>query len=302
MPFTGLVPLRLCRFGSRQRCTGPPLARTFSRAAPAPLPSQGRIGDLPGSCRTSVSPCPALRPRRVADTRLLRHRPCCLPLRKRCRPREQFPFGAELHGLEIPCVRFAARVTPAPRNTRFRLVANLCRAGLPACQVPPRDFHHVSPYITSLSSRLCLAHSPRRRPLPHCGTQPRRSTPAPASPTGRARTVISRWPSMHCYYGIGSFSPMHPRDDEIILPASGRHELRRCYSYTSQLFSMKDIYIAINNSEKVAAKNRSPSSLPFSRLIVCSCIGSLRKYANRLIQPARTNTIPRNTFSAVRSS
>jgi hypothetical protein len=38
-------------------------------------------------------------------------------------------FGAQSHGLPAPCVRFAAGVAAAPRNTRYRLVANLCRAG-----------------------------------------------------------------------------------------------------------------------------------------------------------------------------
>ena len=34
-----------------------------------------------------------------------------------------------------PCVRFAAPVARTPRNTRFRLVASLCRAGFSACWV-----------------------------------------------------------------------------------------------------------------------------------------------------------------------
>ena len=45
-------------------------------------------------------------------------------------PDDKFPYEAQSHGSRAPCVRFAARVTPAPRNTRFRLVASLCRAGL----------------------------------------------------------------------------------------------------------------------------------------------------------------------------
>jgi hypothetical protein len=50
--------------------------------------------------------------------------------------RGELPLFIELavlhaHQGATPCVRFAAKVTLAPRNTRFRLVANLCRAGLP---------------------------------------------------------------------------------------------------------------------------------------------------------------------------
>ena len=33
-------------------------------------------------------------------------------------------------GLNDPCVRFAAGIAPGPRNTRYRLVARLCRTGL----------------------------------------------------------------------------------------------------------------------------------------------------------------------------
>jgi hypothetical protein len=32
---------------------------------------------------------------------------------------KQLSFGAQSHGLRTPCVRFAAWVTPSPRNTRF---------------------------------------------------------------------------------------------------------------------------------------------------------------------------------------
>ena len=38
-------------------------------------------------------------------------------------------------GLQTPCVRFAAGVAPGPRNTRFRLVANLCRFRTCTCWV-----------------------------------------------------------------------------------------------------------------------------------------------------------------------
>ena len=39
-------------------------------------------------------------------------------------------FEALSRGLHALCVRFAAGVTPGPRNTRFRLVASLDRSGL----------------------------------------------------------------------------------------------------------------------------------------------------------------------------
>ena len=54
----------------------------------------------------------------------------CLPLLRRRRLPPRILFGAPSHGLRTRCLRFAARVAPGPRKTRFRLVASLCRAGL----------------------------------------------------------------------------------------------------------------------------------------------------------------------------
>jgi hypothetical protein len=53
-------------------------------------------------------------------------------------------FGAQSHSLHTRCLRFATRVTPEPRKTRFRLVANLCRAGLTARWVPLQGFSNAS--------------------------------------------------------------------------------------------------------------------------------------------------------------
>jgi hypothetical protein len=39
-------------------------------------------------------------------------------------------FEARSRGHRARCLRFAVRVAPPPRKTRYRLVANLCRAGL----------------------------------------------------------------------------------------------------------------------------------------------------------------------------
>ena len=44
-------------------------------------------------------------------------------------------FGARSRGLQTPCVRFAAGVAPAPRNTRFRSVASLNRYRNFTCRV-----------------------------------------------------------------------------------------------------------------------------------------------------------------------
>ena len=56
------------------------------------------------------------------------------------------PFEARSRGLHALCVRFAAGVAPGPRNTRFRLVASLDRAGL-----SPAGSHR---WFTVMSFRL----------------------------------------------------------------------------------------------------------------------------------------------------
>ncbi len=47
-------------------------------------------------------------------------------------------FGARPHGLQTRCLRFASRIAPATRKTRFRLVASLDRAGLITCGIPKK--------------------------------------------------------------------------------------------------------------------------------------------------------------------
>ena len=54
-------------------------------------------------------------------------------------------FGAPSRGLRTPCERFAPWVTPGPRITRFRLVADLGRMGL--------DTHRVSNKVSKITSR-----------------------------------------------------------------------------------------------------------------------------------------------------
>lgn len=61
---------------------------------------------------------------------------CCLPSHLRRRLPRQFDVGTQSHSLQPRCLRFAARVTPAPRKTRFRLAANLDRMGLDTHRTP----------------------------------------------------------------------------------------------------------------------------------------------------------------------
>ena len=130
-------------FAPREHGRHAPEARTISSAAPVDRVSKMESTRPPRFPGEPLRTCPALRPRRTPRLWLQRAVRCCLPLRKRRRLRDQFPFEAQLRGLHTPCVRFAAGVTPAPRNTRFRLVPTPCRDRTFTCRVPLESFRHV---------------------------------------------------------------------------------------------------------------------------------------------------------------
>ena len=66
-------------------------------------------------------------------------------------------FEALSRGLHALCVRFAAGVTPGPRNTRFRLVASLDRSGFSPAGSRRRFPSCLSVYMASPLTKLCLA-------------------------------------------------------------------------------------------------------------------------------------------------
>ncbi len=70
---------------------------------------------------------------------------------------QEFTSGAPSRGLRAPCVRFAAGVTPAPRNTRFRPGASLGRSGLSPAGSHRRFPPCLSFYMPSPFTRLRLA-------------------------------------------------------------------------------------------------------------------------------------------------
>jgi hypothetical protein len=152
-------PLQVHAMGRRAREPGP-----FLERRPRRLPVGGDVetSQVPG--QTPVRARPALRPRRTDRPRPLQGDRCCLPLRKPRRLRVHFPSEAPSRGSHAPCVPFAVGVTPAPRNTRFQPVANLCRAGFQPARSAQGGFRpSASCYMSSPSPRLCLAHFPRKR-------------------------------------------------------------------------------------------------------------------------------------------
>ena len=74
---------------------------------------------------------------------------CCRRSENHDGPRNLFHFETQSHGPHAPCVRFAAGVTPVPRNTRLRLVARLCLA-----HVPRRDQLSEVGLSSSSTSRI----------------------------------------------------------------------------------------------------------------------------------------------------
>ncbi len=56
-------------------------------------------------------------------------------------------FEAQSHSLQTRCLRFASRIAPTTRKTRFRLVASLDRAGLITCGIPRKvsDVFYILP-------------------------------------------------------------------------------------------------------------------------------------------------------------
>jgi hypothetical protein len=87
---------------------------------------------------------------------------CARPLRRRDTAFRQLnnvgsrdfnAFGAQSHGPLTRCLRFAAPVTRAPRKTRFRPLAKLCRAGLVTRRVPTKGFRLWLPPFPSFSWR-----------------------------------------------------------------------------------------------------------------------------------------------------
>ena len=78
-------------------------------------------------------------------------------------------FEARSRGLQTLCVRFAARVDPAPRNTRFRLVTSLAGVRIRTCWVAKK--------VSVIAVRLpgSLLHPALPRATSDCRVEERRA-------------------------------------------------------------------------------------------------------------------------------
>ena len=91
--------------------------------------SRWRPAALPGSWETLLCVCPALRLRPDLHASPFLGTSVLPPLILRRRPQLLLTFEARSHSFHTRCLRFAGRITPTPRKTRFRLVASLYRMG-----------------------------------------------------------------------------------------------------------------------------------------------------------------------------
>ena len=144
--------------------TGPPAGRgsLVTRTPPCPGFSCGddRASQVPGG---PACTCPALRPRRDLRARPMRRVDAAFRLWYGVGSRGFGSYGAQSHGPCIRCLRFAGRITPPPRKTRFWLLARLCQAGLVTRWVPTKGFS-MSHNIPSSFPRLSLAQTKRSHP------------------------------------------------------------------------------------------------------------------------------------------
>ena len=94
---------------------------------------------------------------------------CARPLRRRdaafrsldnVGSREEIHFGAQSHGPFAGCLRFAVPVARAPRKTRFRPLARLCRAGV---GTPQGSIERFPRYIASPFPKLSWRTYPTTR-------------------------------------------------------------------------------------------------------------------------------------------
>src|SRR5207249_7210216 len=113
---------------------------------------------LPSSWGTLVFLRPVLRPRQVRTHQAITVRQHGPRVVNREGITRQVPFGAQWHGLGTRCLRFAAPVTGAPRQTRFRSLARLSRMGLVTHRVPLRGFRSTPTLRPPFPSFLAQGH------------------------------------------------------------------------------------------------------------------------------------------------
>lgn len=143
--FPSLGGTTMHHLAMQARSDAPLPARTSS--GPRTVHSRGGLEILPGSWGVLVCmPC-SRTPARPTVPGHLSTVDVAFRYDNDVGPHGYYVLGAESHGLHTGCLRFAARVTPTPRKTRFWLAAlpwpdGFCPRGTP---VEVSVFHHSLP-------------------------------------------------------------------------------------------------------------------------------------------------------------
>jgi hypothetical protein len=154
---TGGIPVApaVCSLGRRVRRPGPGVGHPvlppgLAEKMEGPPRFLGDLGE-----RALLSD-----PGGIAHARPLRRRDAAFRQLNDVGSRDDGDFGAQSHGPLTGCLRFAARVAPAPRKTRFRPLAKLYRAGLVTRRVPSKGFRLRIPLSQAFLAHSSLAATP----------------------------------------------------------------------------------------------------------------------------------------------
>ena len=129
----------------------PTQARIFGQPGPSPALTSAEMAGSPRFLQEPLWTYAVLSdPGRAPGARPFRRGNAVAPVTPRGRPRRRVSFEALSHGLRPRCLRFADALTQRPRKTRFRLVANLYRAGFGPAGLHDERFPLCGQSTTSL--------------------------------------------------------------------------------------------------------------------------------------------------------
>jgi hypothetical protein len=157
------VPPRFVAFArpvSRSHPRFAPMAAGCAGYGPGvgdPVPPAGSHREGVGASQVPGGPrggrAPLSDPGGIAGARPLRRRDAAVRPGHDVGSRECVDFGVQWRGPSTGRLRFAGRVAPTPRQTRFRPLARLCRAGVDAPQGPDERFPRFASSFPKLSWR-----------------------------------------------------------------------------------------------------------------------------------------------------
>ena len=165
----GIPPMRSVVRSRQDRAPLPPGRGCFLSRLPQPVIFGGKRWDLPSSWGTPMPHAPLSDPGGTLKPGHLRLSDAAFRYLDGVGFHNSVISGLYHAACHAPCLRFAARVTPAPRKTRFRLLASfaggdwllpgsLCEVSVLMSYLPPRPSFAWRTYITKKAVPLpCLS-------------------------------------------------------------------------------------------------------------------------------------------------